>query len=63
MCIQCEIENTLIDLHARDLVSATLDGETLTTGQIESLLDYSDFDDILWTVTERGKLAVEAGVL
>lgn len=63
MCIQCEIENTLIDLHARDFVSATLDGETLTTGQIESLMDYSDFDDILWTVTERGKLAVEVGAL
>lgn len=61
MCIHCQIEDTIIDLHAQDMLSATLDGERLSTGQIESLIGSPDFERILIDLTDRGRIAIEAG--
>ena len=63
MCIHCEIEDTLIDLHAKDFVAAKLDDLTLSTGQVESMLGTDEFDRVLWSVTDRGRAAVELGVI
>jgi hypothetical protein len=63
MCLHCEIENTLIDMHAQDYVAATLDDVTLSTGQVESLLGTDDFDRVMWSVTARGRAAVDLNII
>lgn len=63
MCIQCEIEDAMVDLHARDFLMATLDGEILSTGQLESLLGTPTLDRVMLSMTERGKIAAENGAL
>lgn len=63
MCFDCELEDSLIDLHARDFISAHLDGEILSTGQLESILGSPDFADVMWEVTTKGRIAVENDIL
>lgn len=63
MCVQCEIEDTIIDLHARDFIMASLDGESLSTGQMESLLGTPDFGRVLLDLTERGRMAADLGTI
>lgn len=63
MCIQCEIEDSIIDLHAKDYIVARLDGESLSTGQMESLLGTPDFGRVLIDLTERGRVAADLGTI
>lgn len=65
MCYQCEIDNALIELHAKDFITASLDGEPLSTGQLETMFTHSldDFDSVLFSLTNRGRDAMDQGLI
>lgn len=60
MCIQCEIADSLIGLHAKEYVTAKLNDEILNMEQIELLQQTGHFDDIMWQITDQGRQLVES---